>query len=771
MEFPTKRESPQDIIPRPDDGARVDTNPPAFAWMPVEEAAEYRVQIMDDSGGVVLAQTTDDNLFLPGDMLQPGEYTWTVAALDDDGEVLAEREEYSLTLPEGVLQQPYPDISKLLDEVPKEHPRIIFTADELDEIRRSINNGRAEAWERLIENAEMVVDIGVPEAADYDKYDTKVKIRREYCAYFGYIREYLDKAIQILSLAWLIGEDERYAEAAKDIFFTVGDWVGEGLYSVNCEHGDEPGLSACRTLHRAYDWLYHSMTDEEKERAGEICLKTARDNWERIYERRNFHKNPGSSHDGRLIAFIGEQALSLCDVGPREEIEQWLDFSLKAFMTIYPHWGGRDGGWAEGIAYGSAYNSIYLPWVEAIRAVSDIDLWKRPFFSKVRNFFMYCTTPGNEMRPFGDGADPQKDRDKRRSRILYTLMRHHGQRFDDPVAVWIAEKCKADWTEPSRLAMFNMIAEDTTDPQPPEDGRIMKTFRGIGWCAMHSDFEHFDGNVFCLFKSSPFGSWSHQHADQNSFYISAGNRALAIPSGYYGPYYGSDHHADWTRATKAQNAMLVNGEGQAIRDHLASGRIVDFEDAAQISYVCGDATDAYKGKLQSWQRHIFFIRPGLIVCVDDIEAPEEASFQWLLHAIEEIEIDGDAQSVATEHNGAILRAQLFSSAGELDFSVTDEFETPYAQGQPEEYEDERPDQWHFTAESEETKSLRVVAVMAAGLEDSMPEVSAELADGIVQAAIECDAGSGGISVPVQFGADAGTATFTAADGTQYSVES
>ncbi|MGC9348742.1 MAG: heparinase II/III domain-containing protein, partial [Anaerolineae bacterium] len=583
--------------------------------------------------------------------------------------------------------------------------------------------------------------------------------------YFQYVRRYIDFALQTLALAWLLGEQEKYAEAAKELFFNVGEWANEGVASVNWAHGDEPGLSTCRCMHRVYDWLYHAMSAEERQRGAEICLKAARDNWERIYRRRNFHLAPGESHNGRLIAYLGEEAVALCDIVP-DEAQRWLDFSLKAFMTIYPHWGGADGGWAEGISYGNAYNLIYLPWMEVIRVVSDVDLWQRPFFGKVRNFFMYCTTPYAEMRPFGDGADPGRNVANRHQQ-LHTLLRHHGQRFEDPLAVWLADQLDPDWSSASFNPVTTMITADKIQPKPPDDGRAMKVFRGIGWAALHSDFGNFDNDVFVLFKSSPYGSISHQHADQNAFYLAVGGKALAIPSGYYAPYYGSPHHAEWTRATKAQNAILVNGEGQIIRDHRAKGQIADFDHQGQLSYVCGDATEAYMGRLEAWQRHLFFIRPGLVVIVDDVRAPEASTFQWLLHALEEMAVDEAAQTVVIEHENAKMEVRLFSTLDEpLRFSQTDEFEPPVEAGQPPEYDDQMPDQYHFTAETAaEAAQIRFVAVIAAGKAEAMLTVNVETKAGEVIATIEDEAGTGTVTVPLMTKPEmAGTAVWQGADG-------
>ena len=66
----------------------------------------------------------------------------------------------------------------------------------------------------------------------------------------------------------------------------------------------------------------------------------------------------------------------------------------------------------------------------------------------------------------------------------------------------------------------------------------------MGIAALHQDPADPD-EAYILLKSSPYGAWSHIYADQNSFYIQAFGRALAIQSGFY-PHYGHPHHTTWT---------------------------------------------------------------------------------------------------------------------------------------------------------------------------------------------------------------------------------
>ena len=88
-------------------------------------------------------------------------------------------------------------------------------------------------------------------------------------------------------------------------------------------------------------------------------------------------------------------------------------------------------------------------------------------------------------------------------------------------------------------------------------------------------------------------------------------RALAIPSGYYGPAFDMPHHAQWTRQTKAHNNILVNGQGLLVRTAKAAGRIAVFRHRRALTYECGDAAQAYGGRLSVYRRHLLFLRPGI----------------------------------------------------------------------------------------------------------------------------------------------------------------
>ena len=54
MQFPTHRQHFGDLIPMPEDDAMARTNPPGFAWIPIEDIETYRVQISSEDSEEVL---------------------------------------------------------------------------------------------------------------------------------------------------------------------------------------------------------------------------------------------------------------------------------------------------------------------------------------------------------------------------------------------------------------------------------------------------------------------------------------------------------------------------------------------------------------------------------------------------------------------------------------------------------------------------------------------------------------------------------------------
>jgi hypothetical protein len=675
--------------------------------------------------------------------LPPGAYTWDVEAFDAMGNVIDRRGRSGFSIAGDLPELPWEEPKQILARVTRNRPRYIFMKEDLPAIRESLRTTRREAWLEVQSLANEALTLPLPEPPRYHTFDTRARRRMGYLVYFRDFRRYIDRGMSTLALAYLLTGDERYGLAAKKLLLEVESWGVEGPMSVLSRFGDEPGLSMARHGHRAYDWLYPLFDESERVRVQKMTIDRARQVLNRL-RRADYLACPSESHNGRLIAYLTEYAVVINEEAA--DSAEWLEYSLKALTTFYPHWAGREGGWAEGIGYGTAYNTIYLPAVECLRTATGFDLLKRKFYRNVRRFFIHCSSPIGEIRPFGDGAERSSQ-----NSLASALLMHHGRRFDDPTAVWWARQTG----EPivGNDPLVSMMTEDVTSPEPPKDSQSAALFAGVGWAGLHSALNRPKEDTFLLFKSSPYGSVSHSHADQNSFCILKGGRALAIPSGHYGPSYGMPHHANWTRQTKANNSILVDGEGQVVRSANAKGKIVDFKHQKALSYLCGDATLAYAGRLTGFLRHVLFLRPGVILLLDELEAPGAARYQWLLHSFEEMAVDASKSEVISSRDGARLQVRLGCQEG-LGLSQTDQFETPFNEGNPTEYQREVPNHWHFTASTDKAaRETKIAALML--VRETKEELAAEWCDhpGWMGLSIRTPKGEGRAWVQVSAGAD------------------
>ena len=113
-----------------------------------------------------------------------------------------------------------------------------------------------------------------------------------------------------------------------------------------------------------------------------------------------------------------------------------------------------------------------------------------------------------------------------------------------------------------------------------------KIFHGIGVASLHTTLTDSREDVHVLFKASPFGSQSHGHNPQNSFQLNAYGDALLVANGYR-DLHGSKFHNQWVHTTRAQNAVLVNGEGQVPHSVAARGEIVREKLTPAYDYIAG----------------------------------------------------------------------------------------------------------------------------------------------------------------------------------------
>ena len=657
-------------------GQRVEVNPPPFIWVPTARKAVYVLQV-STSKDFTAGQTQTfgkiaTSVFVPSQPLPAGTWFWRYGVETDGGVVFGKARPFAV--PAGLRKFPFPDVKKLIARVPKRHPRVLFCGEHLQRIRSAARGELKADVDRFVRSCRRAIgEKLVAEPPRPRSGSERVTVMRT-------TRPPMDRMEQC-ALAYLLTGDKPLGLEAKRriMYFFSWDPAGStGLWSY-----DEPAMWVMMRGTRAYDWTYDLFTPAQRAKVEPVMKERARQFYVHLKDKRRFETNPYESHAGRMPGFLGEAAICFAHEWP--EATGWLEYATLLYMTSYPAWGADDGGWQEGPGYWSAYMSFALHYVAALRNATGVDLMNKPFFRNTPYYALYCATPYNEHRPFGDGAwsSPAGI-----GRTLYAF----SSLLDDPYLRWHHQ---ASGQSAGRDLLTLATYKPDLKPKVPSDLPQARVFPGVGLAALHTALGQKDKDITLLFRSSPFGSVSHGHADQNAFVVEAFGRGLALATGFY-PWYSSPHHHQWTRDTRSVCSVLVDGRGQVVRKWGARGRIVAFRSAKGYDYVAGEAADAYGGRLKRFRRHIVHVRPGVFVVYDDLLAAKPATFQWLLHAHDRVELEGNVLRVRRDPAAMDVHMLL---PRQSDLSQSDKY-TP----EPETHKHKRRDYkntWHLTVSTKQ----------------------------------------------------------------------
>ncbi len=673
----------------PADGAEVGINPPGFSWVPERGSVAFDLKVSrtaDFSGPEVLRFTDLKlNLHALAEPLAQGRWHWRYRCHLQDGHSTPWSITRSFSVSADAPRLPIPPVSEIRAHLAGERPRLYARPHTLPALRQLIQS-KPEQWAGLEDVIERKLDHPLmPCPAPYPGGEWNVDIWR---GYLGQARS-MSSAVDHLSFGYLMTGEKRYGERLREWLCHLSRWDPEGTSSYR--YNDEVGMPVLFTLARGYDCGWGLLSDDERELLRTALTRRAGEVYRMFRSKDPYEVRPYDNHATRTINFLGQAALSL--LGEVPQAEEWLDYVLKVYVAIYPPWGGDDGGYSQGPSYLTAYLNWMLQFLHLLESATDIDLHQKPFFRNVGYFFLYAVPHHARMIPFGDGMT------RTPSRTAQLNMYRLAQKFREPAFQWYAEQIAAPaaTVETMPMGLLEFLWHDgTLSAFPPQELPRARAFGSVGEVAIHSQLSEGSDGVYLLFRSSPHGAYSHGYADQNSFYLQGFGQALAICSGYY-PWYGSDHHTKWTWQTKAHNSILVNGEGQVTRTRASRGRIDEFFTSDHFDYCRGDATEAYGGRLQRFLRHLLYVRepggPGWFVIADDLETPEAATFQWLLHALSEMSIDQAGRAVTVSEGEAQLHVS-FVAPQALTFQQTDRFDpAPESSNAQQDF----PAQWHLTA--------------------------------------------------------------------------
>ncbi len=683
----------------PDADTDIVENPPRFTWLPViDEGASYALRISaDPSFPAKTTQVFENialNFFTPDAALSPGTHHWAYATWDADAgkPTSGWSEARSFTVTDGLPETPLPRRDVRLSKVEMGHPRLWMTPDRLATFKKAVKKDPAHcSWSTFYEKSVLpwMEREVYKEPAGYPNHTRTAPVWRQ---------TYIDLqevwyAVRHLSIGGKVTDDAKMTACAKEWLLEAASWDSMGITSR--AYTDEWAYRVCNALAWGYDWLYDDLSDAERATVRAALLERTRDIAEHAIDNAKIHLFPYDSHAVRSVSLtLIPACIALLDEGEDGEVRDWLNYCIEFLYTVYSPWGDSDGGWAEGAQYWMMGMAYLIDAANRLKSYTGLDLYQRPFLQNTGDFPLFCNAPDTRRASFGDdsalGDLPAIKTGLNMRQFAGVTGKGEYQWYcdvnlrtnpgtEDAFYNW-------GWWDTNFDELVFQTDFPVVEATPPEGG--LRHFKGIGWVAVQHAMADPDAHVQLVFKSSPFGSVSHSHGDQNAFCMSAYGEDMAIQSGYY-VAFNSSMHRNWRRQTRSKNAILINGKGQyAEKDKAkamaARGRIMAAEEREDHVFIHGDATAAYQSlspEVTRAEREIYFVRNDYFVVVDSVDAKEPVTLEWLLHANNPYELGKTSFRNHGERAGFYGQV-VWSEAGKPTF----EQETGFPDVDPADYE-------------------------------------------------------------------------------------
>lgn len=587
----------------------------------------------------------------------------------------------------------------LAARMPATHPRLLLLPQDLPALRRFVADAPggsevASLLGKLVQPVPAMIAEPQPVPTGGKKDARATEIWRT-----GYTQANLAGFTAWRQAFLFLAQDDAAAgrEAARWLL-QIASWDVNG--GINIRSNDEAFIQSLRPMIFAYDWAYEALTPQERETVRSAIRLRLDILWRDISRKFSLvERTPPDnslSHPMRFISTLGQGAQALWGESPG--VEKYLAWAYEYYLRQFPVWGGDDGGWAEGLDYWGTGLTQHLRFLEGMKLLGFDEPLARPFFRHNGYFALYNLQP-YDTSSFGDLTNITRPTPNRA-----LLVAKYAQLNRDGYLMRYARGLSDRLPDGNSYYEFNALdsllhlfraAQDKVAERDLAELPGARVFRDIGWVAMHGALGDKERDVMLAFKSSPFGSASHSHSDQNAFVLMAYGQPLAISSGYR-DWYGSAHHDGWSRSTQAKNAILIGEQGQPLKDASATGKIARFFSGPRYDFTTGDATAAYRRQAERVLRHILFVDRRYFVMLDELDAHEFRTYQWLLHARERMALDDRTASLTSSKGGAQLRVQfLVPEAGALRLSQTDQFAVPPDAA----FVKRMPNEWHARAET------------------------------------------------------------------------
>lgn len=686
-----------------EDGAGTITQRPVVLRWHKHRTASYRVRITKD-GQEVVNKVVNKPWFIP-EGLDFGTYKWTYTALKNGtalpNEITSTEQTFTLSKvtvaaaaeaanasgtyagpdanePAYDVYNQQTTIAQLVEQtLVKPHPRSLPSGLQLDAwtqslVQRGLLND-------VINQATKAVVVPDFMNASLVKL-TDAQSRTLNSVFFP---DLLKKATALAALRQL--RPDIYAANISNYRTLVGQiaaWPNGDDSATSYKNQDQINRQVAFTLAMTYDWFFSELDEGQKlsflqnidvRLVGLRGDAVGMDAW-----LLDSHGWGNSSFAATIAALVGSNDPQT-QTGTVVPSDRWLSSLLPGYFAAISPWGGEDGGFGNGMGYLANALDSMIPLWDMLKNATGVNLYKTAWARNAGKLLAYMTPPGATEVLFGDQGGEGVPKD---------VATGWATRTQVPEAKWLAQAYLAEEYDAGRSAIAksdhmlsatpapDMIAQEfklNASLQFENSPRLMVRDRywnrSTGWVALYNGIRlPAIERTAVYFKSSPFGSFNHSHADQNSFVLYHRGEAMAVDSGVFDGYGAAyPHFVQWYTQTKAHNAITYDGVdeygglGQFVdvlrKDEVSNIYYLNFSSGAiksapdsganqDFEFVVGDALPAYKNQDANFKialRGLIYHRPSnTILLLDRLFVDPAASryWEWNLHTPSQLTEDG-----------------------------------------------------------------------------------------------------------------------------------
>jgi hypothetical protein len=683
---------------RPRNHTSPTVNPPLFAWKPRSDERGFRLQVGRDpslSNPVIDLQGLGEPLYLPEKAMVPGRYWWQWQVNGETSEL------FCFDIDADAVLLEIPSAEQWLQRLPTDHPRLHCRQQWLEQIRDRAVTDEPEQTLHILAHADELLNEShhIPEPPFLPDRNKDYEANRKIWFPTMWGSRRFVKGAETLALAYMLTGDRTYGRPACERMVSISAWDPDG--STWLGHNDEAHMSVIWHGPQAVDWAWDCFTEPERALVIEQFCRRGQVTYEHMHDLGSYGINRFDSHAGREIAFLALVAFTFHDHIP--EAKQWLAWLRPVLCGIWPIWARDDGGWAQGPSYGLAYVGIQQMFVSAFRRGTGVDVYRRPFWRNHARWRRWILPPYAETQGFGDHSQRWQASLLRNADLVELIGLETGTDEFDGYVAGLRAQTEFD-VEPGVRHMpggnshllLAKLTQDLADAEPaaadgppltlPElapgfaaDASILRQFPTVGWAALRSNIAaEVDGDrdVALVFRSSPLGSISHSHANNNDFILHVGGRVMAMPSGFYGGIklgYGGDHHANWVWHTKSHNCVTLSDAGQIMRSEESTGRIDHAYEDDNVAYFVGVADASYADRAERCRRHVLFFKSSsCLAMIDEFVGKGDmiSALQWNLHSFDPFVVDRQARTFHWRRGDSKVKGSFLYHDNAI-FSMTD----------------------------------------------------------------------------------------------------